>query len=763
MRSISLLLLLFHAAIAHASSLDGFVRSSEGGESVAFARVSLIGEMPGAAAALDSTTARAEGEAVVPAPARTMSNAAGYYALVGIPPGRYRLQIRAIGFREHEESLTIGEAPRRLDVTLDTAPLQIPTVNVKGERTRIPERELQSGFTEISAKRLSRLPAVGEQDIIRSLQLLPGIQSASDVSSGLYIRGGGPDQTLILLDQIPLYNPTHAFGFFSTFNPSAIKDVSLYKGAYPASYGGRLGAVLDVSNRDGNRNRFHGQGGVSLIAARATLEGPIRDGSWILSGRRTYLDPILAAIRTDSTEIPDYYFYDVNARVNRSLGESDNVMLSGYRGRDALHLDLDTGSFVDIAWGNAAGTARWTHRFGPGLFGNFLVAASRYKSDTKVSIFSTPIQFGNRLLDVSLKGDLDWRVAPSHQVDAGVLASRYHFTFDQEFNGVTEPGLDETPGAVALYAEDQWTLSPRAAVRPGLRTERFGGRWSVEPRLSATLLAGDRLRFKAGGGVYSQHLQLVSTEGFSGADLWVPTDASAKPGRSWQAVGGAEWTLSEKHAVSVESYYTSLRNLVQIDNTRVPDAQGTSTEDLFFTGGTGWASGVEIFAEQKTGPLTGWIGYTLGWSRRRWAEVNLGSTFPPKYDRRHDLSIVAEYKRTKWSYGATFLFASGQAFTPAAARYTLTEPTTGTLLADDILLPGPKNSARLLPYHRLDLSVTRQGHFFGAKAEYFLQIFNVYSRRNEWFVQYNTKGPYTEPEITHQLPIIPTLGMNFEF
>ena len=752
--------MLVTAATAQASSLDGFIRSQEGGESVAFARVSLV-----PVASVSSGPDSMGAAAALPPPARTLSNASGYYAIVGIRPGDYRLHVRAIGFREREDPVTIGATPRRLDVSMEAVPFQVPTVSVKADSGRFREEDLQSGFSEISAKTLARLPAAVEQDIIRSLQLLPGIQSASDVSSGLYIRGGGPDQTLILLDQIPLYNPTHAFGFFSTFNPSAIKDVALYKGAYPSKYGGRLGSVLDVSNRDGNRNRFHGQGGVSLIAARATFEGPIHDGSWIVSARRTYLDPILTAVRSDSSEIPDYYFYDLNARVNRSLGESDNVMLSGYRGRDDLFLDLDTGSFIDITWGNAAGTARWTHRFSPGLFGNFLAAASRYTSETRVSIFGTPFRSGNRLLDVTLKGDLDWRLGRSHEINAGILASRFRFEFDQEFNGVAGPGLDERPTSLALYAEDQWTLSPRATVRPGLRADRFGerGRWIVEPRLSASALLTDRVRVKAGGGSYTQHLQLVSTEGFSGADFWVPTDNTADPGRSWQAVGGVEWRLSEKHAISAESYYTSMRNLVQLDNIRAADAEGTTTEELFFTGGSGWASGVEIFAEQKTGPLTGWIGYTLGWSRRRWDELNQGSTFPPKYDRRHDLKIVAEYRRTKWSYGASYLFATGQAFTPAAARYTLTDPATGTTPDEDLLLPGPKNSARLLPYNRLDLSITRHGHLFSAKADYFLQIFNVYSRRNEWFVQYDTKNPDTEPEITHQLPIVPTIGLNFEF
>jgi hypothetical protein len=754
---------LIVAAGARASSLDGFVRSKEGGESIAFARVLLSPDSTAADSGAAGTSA------ATPAPpaaaARTLSNASGYYALVGIAPGAYLLRVKAVGYEERTSAIHVGSLPMRLDVELATAPFQVPTVDVHGDSTRFREAEIQPGFTEISAKRLASLPAVGEQDIIRSLQLLPGIQSASDVSSGLYIRGGGPDQTLILLDQIPLYNPTHAFGFFSTFNPSAIKDVALYKGAYPASYGGRLGSVLDVTNRDGNRNAFHGQGGISLIAARGTLEGPIHDGSWIVSGRRTYLDPVLAAVRNDSTEIPDYYFYDLNARVNRSFGASNNLMVSGYKGRDDLHLDLDTGSFVDIAWGNRAGTGRWAHRFGPGLFGNFLMAASEYRSETNVSIFSTPIRFANSLLDVSLKGDFDWRLSPAHEVDFGVLAAKYHFTFDQEFNQVTQPGLDERPTSVSVYAEDQWALSSRATLRPGLRVERFGvsGRWVAEPRLSGSVLLNDQVRLKAGGGGYTQHLQLVSTEGFSGADFWVPTDDTAQPGRSWQAVAGLEWSPTTKHTVSVESYYTSLRNLVQLDVVRAADATGTTTQDLFFTGGSGWASGVELFAEQKTGPLTGWIGYTLGWSRRRWDELNQGNTFPPKYDRRHDLKIVGDYKRARWSYNASFLFATGQAFTPAAARYTLTDPATGNRPTDDFILPGPKNSARLLPYNRLDLSITRHGRLFGAKADYFLQIFNVYSRRNEWFVQYNTENPATEPEVTHQLPIVPTIGVNFEF
>lgn len=733
----------------------------ESGESIAYARVSLTPD----STAVDSAAAPAPLSRTAGSAGRTLTNPSGYYAIPGVSAGRYTLEIRAVGFRDHRESIVLGEGETRRDATLEPAPFPVPTVDVAGTRSRPREEQTLTGYVELPAKQLARLPAVGEQDIIRSLQLLPGIQSASDVSTGLYIRGGGPDQTLILLDQIPLYNPTHAFGFFSTFNPGAIKDMLLYKGAYPAPYGGRLGAVLDVSNRDGNRNQFHGQGGVSVIAGRLTVEGPIQNGSWVLSARRTYLDPILNAVRSDSNEVPSYYFYDVNGRVNRSLSSRDNVMISGYGGKDDVHLDLDIGSYVDIRWGNSAGTAKWTHLFGPGLFGNFLVAASEYRSDTEVRIFDTPYRVSNRLLDVSVKGDLNWRPGRGHEINAGLLASRYHFEYDQEFNGVPQPGLDQTPAAVSVYAEDDWDLSALTAVRAGLRLERFGkrGRFGLEPRVSVSRILSDRFRLKAGGGGYTQHLQLVSTEAFSGADFWVPTDVTAKAGRSWQAVCGVEWEPSTRHSVSLEGYATSLRNLVQLDNLRSPDASGTSTEDLFFTGGRGWAAGVELFAQRKTGSLTGWIGYGLGWSRRRFSEVNRGETYPPKYDRRHDLKLVADWKRRKWSYGAAFLFGTGQAFTPAAARYTLINPANGGTPDDGLLLPGAKNSARLLPYHRLDVSATRHGSLFGMKADYFLQVFNLYSRKNEWFIQYDTDDPETVPKVVHQLPIVPTIGVNFEF
>ncbi|MFN0149764.1 MAG: carboxypeptidase regulatory-like domain-containing protein [bacterium] len=738
------LLIALAPAPACAATLSGFLSDANSGESLAFATVVVRG---------DSVSTGG------------LSNADGYYAVNGLRAGAYVVTYQAIGYDARRDTLSLaaGEQVRR-DVALGVAPLQMEGVEITADRGK-EEQQLQPGFIAFDARQLKRMPSVGEPDIIRSLQMLPGIQAASDISSGLYIRGGGPDQTLILLDQIPLYNPTHAFGFFSTFNADAIKDVNLYKGAYPAQYGGRLSSVLDVTNREGNRKTFQGRGGISLIAARTTLEGPVGKGSWIVSGRRTYLEPVLSAIRTDENEIPSYYFYDTNARLHQDLSDSDQLTISGYFGRDDLNLDLDEGSFVDLRWGNAAMTAKWTHIISPTLFGNFLVAGSEYKSDTRLSFFETPIRFTNSLRDLSVKADLDYHPNAAHVVTAGLLASQYKFTFEQEFNRDAQAGIDQKPHSYALYAQDEWTASPLTKVRSGVHVRYFseGSRWIAEPRVSISQIVGDGVRLKLASGGYHQFLQLVSTEGFSGGDFWVPTDATAEPGRSWQGVVGLEWEKSRRYFFTAESYYTDLSDLVLFDNDAAVDGAGTASEDVFKTGGSGHATGLELFAERRTGALTGWLGYTLGWSRRTFSEVNQGKSFPPKYDRRHDVKLVANYDRGKWSYGANFIFGTGQAFTPAGGRYSIRNPATGEPPEDDLLFPAERNSARLLPYHRIDVNVARDATLFGQKAEWFLQIFNLYSRRNEWFIQYNTEEETAEPEVVRMLPIIPTIGVNFEF
>ena len=727
---------------AQAATLSGFVTDQSNGESLPFANIALKGTPLGA-----------------------VSNDNGYYAINNIPAGTYTMVVTYIGYATYRDSLTLQATEnRRFDFSLAPKTLQAEVTIIEADRYR-EERLAQPSFLSLKAVTLKDLPALGEADLLRSLQLLPGIQAASDISSGLYVRGGGPDQTKILLDQIPLYNPSHAFGFFSTFNPDAIKDLSLYKSAYPAKYGGNLGAVLDVTNRDGNRNNVQATGGISVIAARTTLEGPVRNGSWMISGRRTYLEPLLNAIRTDSNNIPSYYFYDLNAKINQDLSPSDKLVVSGYFGRDDLNFDLDTGSFVKIRWGNTAVTGKWTHIFSPTLFGNFLVAGSEYVSRTSLSFFETPFSFRNSVRDLTIKGDLDYFASSNHALTMGFLGTRYDFSFQQNFNQQETLDLKLKPYLLSFYGQDQWQALPTTTVRLGLRGNRFSeqGGLDLEPRIAVSHSLSENVRMKLGGGLYHQYLQLITTEGFSGGDFWFPLDSTVTPGQAWQSVLGVAWSPTEQYQLSVETYLSRLNNLVVFDGNQSEDGEASQSDDLFITEGSGYATGMEFFLQRRTGALTGWIGYTLGWTRRRFSELNQGRSFHPKYDRRHDVSFVAKYKTGRWTFGSNYVYGTGQAFTPASARYALRSPATGILPRDDFILPGGRNTARLLAYHRMDLNITRDLNIFGLRSQFYLQIFNLYSRRNEWFIQYDTNNPNTEPEVVKMLPVIPTIGLNFKF
>ena len=705
---------LLSAGAAQAATLSGFVTDADNGETLTRAAIAVEGLPLGA-----------------------VSNNSGYYAVKQVPAGTHVVSASHAGYQTRWDTLRFGaDETVRLNLALGPKPVDM------GEEIAVEVERIS-----LRAKPVLQLPALGEADLLRSLQLLPGIQAVSDISSGLYVRGGGPDQTAILLDDIPLYNPSHLFGLFSTFNPDAIKEVNLYKGAYPATYGRTLGAVLDVSNREGNRQRTSGRGGVSLISGRLLTEGPVGQGSWMLAGRRTYLEPVLSAIRSRGVDIPlNYYFYDFNGKANQRWGD-DTFTVSTYWGQDDLRLDLEDESLVDLRWGNRALTARWTRVFSPTLFGHFMAAGSEYESIIALRFLDAPVRIANSIRDWSLKGDLDYFANRNHTLSLGLLATLFEFHFARSFNERSQLDLRQEPVLLEGYVQDEWRPGPTTRVQLGGRGTYFsvGDRLHFAPRLALSQALSDKVRVKAAGGVYRQHLQLITTEAFSGGDFWVPLDNTVEPGRSYQAVTGVEWTPSPRYQFSVEAYYTDLANLVNVDTEVPDDNEATHSEAVFKSGGTGWASGLEVFWQRRTGALTGWIGYVLGWTRRTFPELNDGRPFPPKHDRRHDLSFVASYKVGAWRFGASLAYASGQAFTPPS------EPS------------AQLNSARLLPYHRLDVSTSRSFELWRTASEFYVQIFNVYSRRNEWFLQLDSVDPEVDPRKIKQLPIIPTLGFNFSF
>ena len=735
------------------STLSGFVRDGSDGE-----------RLPNAAVAI----------AVENRELGALSNDEGYYAIPDIPAGTWVVTASYIGYTTQRDTLALAAGQAlRWDIELERQALEMGEVVVEVEATATSEVNQRPSVVALQVTDVQQMAAMAEPDLLRSLQLLPGVQSASDFSSGLYVRGGGPDQTGILLDQMRLYNPSHAFGFFSTFNPDAIKDVTFYKGAYPAQYGGSLSAILDVQNRDGNRRNFSTSGGVSLISSRLMSEGPTGQGSWMVAGRRTYIDPVLRAVRrtTDELDGLGYWFYDVNAKVNTQLSPNDNLMLSAYRGNDHLDISLgisdstntDTLSFgFGNNWGNEALTGRWTHVFSPALFGRMIAQYSKYHSDIILNLFGTPIAVRNRVRDVSIKGDLDYFAAANHTLRTGVGLTLFRFDYGVRFDQYENDQVVK-PYLLTAYVQDNWPVTPLTEARLGLRGTYYGegGHLSLNPRFSLSRVLQEGWRVKLAGGSYRQYLQLVSSEGFSGGDLWLPLDETVEPGRSYQAVAGLEWEPANSYRFSVETYYTDLANLVVLDEEQGENDEQETSEDIFKTGGTGYATGVELFAEKRRGRLSGWLGYTLGWTRRTFPDIDGGRTFPPKYDRRHDVSLTATYRLARWTWTANLVYGTGQAYTPAAARYTLRDPASDRPV--DRLLAASRNTARLLPYHRLDVGMRRTFGLFSADVDFYLQIFNAYNRRNEWFIQYDPNDSTEQPIVVRMLPIVPTFGFDFRF
>ena len=700
-----------------------------------------------------------------PAPLRQLSGADGRFLWRDLPAGDYRLEIARPGY----ETLTLTVSLPPAGLTDLTAPLAFTAyvlddlVVVGG--TDDVEGDLQTGFVNLDSAALSRVPGIIEDDPLRALQILPGVQAASDISSGLYIRGGGPDQTLVLMEGVAVYNPTHAFGFFSTFNNDAVSDLTLFKGAYPAAYGGRLGAVLDVDMVQDTAPRMSGKLGVSLIAARLFVEGRLgEEDHWWASGRRSYLEPLLKALDTPENPIPSWYFYDLNAGCT-SYRWGGVTRLLFYKGRDQVSVDADANTGVELGWGNTVALLRHQRFLAANLEGRLTLSHSRYSSGTWAEVLATEIEAANRLRDTSLQAQLDWTASPRHRLTGGLGYAWYRLGYRQEFNLSSTLDYGARPGELAAFLEDSWFADDLSTVRGGVRFRHLsnGRRDLWEPRLAVSRQVHPLLRLKLGGGLYHQTLQLVSTEGFSSGDFYVPIDETADAGRSWQVVAGGQWQATESTDLSLEIYNTGLDNLAALDS-NVPVDQGSlAADDIFITEGKGYARGLEIFLRHEREDWSGWLGYTLGWTRRTFAELNGGRSFVPKYDRRHDLNLLLSRQTGRWRLTAAFRFATGQAFTPAAARYQLEDPGTGTILDQGQILSGARNSGRLLPYHRLDVSARRPIRLFGLEGEFVAEIFNLYNRRNEWFVQYDTEEEVTEATVVRMLPLIPSVGVNLEF
>lgn len=701
-----------------------------------------------------------------------LTNKSGFFAINNIPAGKQTLVISYIGYdrREIEVSFAEGES-KKLTIVLAPKSVQGHDVIVQADK-ELEKREITISRVDIPIQQLQQLRIGGEADIFRSLQFLPGVLTSSQISSGLYIRGGSPDQNLVLIDGSNVYNPTHLFGFFSTFNPDAIKDVDLIKGGFPAEYGGRLSAVVDLTQKDGNKNDFEGTASLGLISARASLQGPIGNGSWFIGGRRTYLDLLLGLLPEDpDNPLPSFGFYDLNAKISQSISSNDILFLSGFTSHDKLTLD-GTGVSFGIGIGNTTGALRWTHLFGDNLFSVVNLSTSQYKSGFEGDQSGFAFSIDNQIHDYTGKASVEWFASNALTLKAGTEVTRYTFDYLRNFTGskdsTAQSGTNQGGSTnltvhdwtYAGFAQANYQLSDLLSLQAGLRADYFqlSNRITWDPRLALRYQIQENLAVKAAWGIYHQYLRLASLPDFSFFDTWMPTDSTVNPSKSIHYVLSVETQPIEGYDFNVDLYYKTLYDISEFNQFQTTPKTVT---DVFFSG-NGKAYGAEIFLQKKAGDLTGWIGYGLGWVAARFDSINDGREFRPKYDRRHDLKIVAQYKLSdSWEVGASFTFQTGQSYTGSSSRFRSLMP--GDQTGVDLTVPLERYGLRLPPSHQLNVNANYNTTIFGLQSRLLIDIYNVYSRRDIWFRYYDTSKDLTEVVDFRLLPILPTVSLEVKF
>ncbi|MFD2938033.1 TonB-dependent receptor [Spirosoma flavum] len=750
----------------------------------------------------------------------TTTNTYGFYSLTLPAQDSVRLAYSFVGYEMAGQAISL-RTNQTVNIFL-TPGRSLAEVDVKaGRLTEKVSESAQMSSIEIPVSQIKKIPAFfGEKDVLKVLQLMPGVQKGSEGQTGIYVRGGGPDQNLIILDDAVVYNASHLFGFFSVFNGDAIKSVELIKGGFPARYGGRLSSVIDLNMKDGNREKLHGEGGIGLIASRLVLEGPLtknKKGSFLISGRRTYLD-ILAAplIRAQSggSLTAGYYFYDLNAKANYDFGPKNKVYLSGYFGRDRFYAndktaDTDTG----LSWGNATGTLRWNHLFNQKLFSNLSLIFSDYKFQISSVEKSTQdaetysLYYNSGIRDFSLKYDLDFYPNPQHSVRMGIQSTYHRFTpsavvlqnasINQSINNVNNIDVLES----GIYAEDTWRPSSRWRVNGGLRLSYFQQKDVAyvrpEPRLSAAYILKPDLSIKASYALMNQYVHLLSNTGIGlPTDLWVPTTDRVKPQQSQQvAIGMAKdfttgGSFTNGLTLTVEGYYKSMSNIINYKEgasfllINDPTSANSVRWEDNVTAGRGWSYGAEFLLQKKVGRFSGWAGYTLSWTQWQFAELNGGKPYYPRYDRRHDVSLVGIYDLNKRvTLSAVWVYGTGNALTVPVGRYETYRPSNALVYggtpgivqsffqnvrtADDY--GTQKNSFRAEAYHRFDVSIQFHKQKKHHERTWEISVYNLYNRRNPFFYRLESvAATSTTPTRTalfrySVFPVVPAVSYNFKF
>lgn len=765
----ALMLFVVHTGNAQTYTVSGYVKDKATGESLIGAVVQVIATKAG-----------------------TATNEYGFYSLT-LEKGNHEISVKYVGYEPYKLMLEL-DASMQTDILLSQVDKTLTDVVVSSNKKDEKLAVAQMGMEKLNMKDIKNIPVLfGEKDILKTIQLLPGVKSAGDGNSGFYVRGGAADQNLILLDEAPVYNASHLLGFFSTFNADAIKDVTMYKGGMPAQYGGRLSSVLDIRMNEGNSKDYSVSGGVGLISSKLNIEGPIvKDkGSFLITGRRTYADLFLKLSNDSALNNNKLYFYDINAKANYKLGDKDRLYLSGYFGRDVLGV----GDAFGIDWGNATGTLRWNHQLGNKAFSNTSLIYSNYDYNIGINTSASDINIKSRIEDWNLKQDFQFYGNSKHSVRAG-LNSIYH---------TITPGVIEASGQSsinsiseqkryawenAVYVSDNWKLSDKLNVDAGLRISAFSvlgpGKYyeldeqqritdtlnyssgefvktyvNPEPRLGLAYRLSETSSIKAGYARNTQYLHLISNSTSSSpTDKWVPSNNIIKPEIADQLSLGYFHNFSDgKFELSAETYYKAMQNQIDYkDGADVFMQDAIETQLLF---GKGRAYGLELMLKKSTGKFTGWISYTLSRTEKQINGINNGDWYVARQDRTHDLSVVAMYQLSKrWVVSGTWVYYTGNAVSFPSGKYEVD--------GNVVFYYTERNGYRMPAYHRLDLGATYQLSKPGRKftSELSLGLYNAYGRENAYtitFRQSESDPSKTEAVQTSLFKWVPSISYNFKF
>ena len=767
-----LLLLLFSIqgiAQTRNFTISGYIKEAATGEELIGASV-MIKELPGTGAA---------------------ANAYGYYSLT-IPEGNYTVSAQFIGFETQTLQVNLNEN-KKLNFSLKEQGTELQEVEISATKEDANITQTQMGVSKLDVREINNIPVLfGEKDVLKTLQLTPGVKTAGEGTSGFYVRGGGADQNLILLDEATVYNASHLLGFFSVFNSDALKDVTLYKGSQPAQYGGRLASVLDIKMQDGNNQKFGAEGGLGLISSRLKVEGPIvKDkGSFMVAGRRTYADLFLKLSSDTALNQARLYFYDLNLKANYRINERNRIYLSGYFGQDVLGF----GDTFGVNWGNATGTLRWNHLVNDKLFSNTSVIFSNYDYRIKIDVLGNKVNIISRLQDYNLKQDFQYFAN---------MRSSFKFGFNTIYHRIIPGAItfntDKATGELelddknawenAVYASHEYKINERLNIEYGLRVSAFSalgpGNFytydadglatdtatyasgdfvktyvNLEPRLGASYILNERSSVKASYGRNTQNLHLLSnsTSG-SPTDLWIPSSINVKPEIADQVALGYFRNFKEnRYEFSAEVYYKHMQNQVDYkDGADIVFNENVESQLLY---GDGRAYGIELLLRKRTGRFTGWVGYTLSRSERKIDGINNGNYYAARQDRTHDVSLVGIYEVSKkWTVSGTWVYYTGNAITFPSGKYQVEDHVLNYYTE--------RNGYRMPAYHRLDIGATLQRK----KTEKFesswnFSVYNAYGRENAYSIQFE-EDP-NDPTRTRAIQTslfrwIPSVTYNFKF